>query len=183
MKSKFIINELWVLSVSGAFQRAHIYALNTTENAKKEFKSELKVYLEQLVQAQYFKEITEENHLANIYALSAFSKKFSSILRNGKINFGVSQKILNLFLKYLWCLKLIPTPPHFPVDRMIQDKLNKVAKATSIQSRKIEPWTQIKDEKKYLEVIQFAKTIKNEVTAYKDLSLAELELTLFTRRS
>jgi hypothetical protein len=32
---------------------------------------------------------------------------------------GTAQKALNLYLKYLWCLGEIKTPPHCPFDRGI----------------------------------------------------------------
>jgi hypothetical protein len=182
MKSKFIINELWVLSVAGALQRANIYKPNITENAKKEFKKDLKNYLEQLVSDQYFKEVDENTHVANIHALLAYTTKFSSLLKNGKINFGVSQKILNLFLKYIWCLKLIPTPPHFPVDRIVQIEFNKKATANGIQSMKIKSWTQFKDDSDYLEIIKFAKTLQIKDKNYSNMSLAEMELALFNTK-
>lgn len=182
MKSKFIINELWVLSVAGALQRANIYKPNITENTKREFKNNLKNYLEQLVNDQYFKKVNENTHLANIHALSAYTTKFSSLLKNGKINFGVSQKILNLFLKYIWCLKLIPTPPHFPVDRMVQIELNKKAVVNGLQSRKIKSWTKFKNELDYLEIIKFAKALQIKDENYSNISLAEMELSLFNRK-
>ena len=182
MKSKFIINELWVLSVAGAFQRANIYAPGITENSKKEFKNDLKNYLEQLVSDQYFKEVEEDIHIKNIHALSIYTTKFSSLLKNGKINFGVSQKILNLFLKYIWCLKLIPTPPHFPVDRIIQIELNKKAAANGLPSRKIKSWTQFKDDSDYLDIIKFVKTLQIKDKNYINMSLAEMELALFNRK-
>jgi len=182
MKSEYIINELWILSIAGSFQRANIYTPNSLSASKKAFKKDLKVYLEQLIKDQYFNEVNELTHLANIHALSEYSKKFATLLRNGKLNFGVSQKILNLFLKYIWCLKLIPMPPHFPVDRMIQVELNNKAKEKGFKTRVIVPWTQLEDDSDYLEIIIFAKKIKNADKKYANMSLAEMELALFNRR-
>jgi len=182
MKSKFIINELWNLSVAGALQRANIYTPNAVENTKNKFKSDLKNYLEQLVQAQYFKEVDENSHVANIQALSAYTEKYGTLLRNGKINFGVSQKILNLFLKYIWCLKLIPTPPHFPVDRNVQAELNKKASSSGLPQKKIKSWTQFKDETDYLEIIKFAQILQENDTSLSNMPLAEMELILNTEK-
>ena len=182
MKSEYIINELWILSIAGAFQRANIYAPNSLKASKKAFKKDLKIYLEQLIKDQYYNEVNELTHIANIHALSDYSKKFDTLLKNGKLNFGVSQKILNLFLKYIWCLKLIPMPPHFPVDRLIQVKLNKKAKDNSFETRIIVPWTQLEDDSEYLEIIILAKKIKNADKKYANMSLAEMELALFSRR-
>ena len=182
MKSNFIINELWQLAIAGAFQRAGIYKSGADELEKKIFKSELKVALEGLIQAQYFNEITESKHLENITALSDHTKKYASLLKNGQLNIGVSQKVLNLFLKYLWCLKLVPTPPHFPVDRIIQQVLHKEAKELNISRPPILAWTQIKTLESYLEVIALAKQVRNQQAEYQILSLAEMELTLYSRR-
>jgi len=182
MKSKFIINELWQLAIAGAFQRAGIYRRGADEHLKNQFKSELKTDLEGFIQQQYFNPCTAAQHLENIKQLSEHTKKYAALLKNGQLNIGVSQKVLNLFLKYLWCLKLIPTPPHFPVDRMIQIELNKKAKENNLSTQKIEPWTQFKDDSNYLKVIRFAEKIINEVDEYKDFSLAELELTLFASK-
>ena len=134
------------------------------------------------MKSDYFSEINEEKHLINIQNLSEYSKKFSHILKNGKLNFGVSQKILNLFLKYIWCLKMIPTPPHFPVDRLIQEKLNLLAKENGLKSRKVEAWTQFKDKTKYLEIIRFAESIRKHEKHFVDKPIAELELALYDRR-
>lgn len=182
MKSKFIIDELWALSVAGAFQRANIYKPDINDENKKEFKKALKNELELLVQKQYSNPVNENIHIENIYALSAYSKKFSKLLKNGEFNFGVSQKILNLFLKYIWCLKLIPTPPHFPVDRMIQIKLNSLASEKNLKIRKVTPWTQFEVENQYLEIIRFAESMKKNDHKFSGMSLAEMELALFNRR-
>ena len=181
MKSKFIINELWILSIAGAFQRANIYAPNSLRASKKAFKADLKIYLEQLIKAQYYSEVNELTHINNILVLTEYSKKFDSLLKNGQLNFGVSQKILNLFLKYIWCLKLIPMPPHFPVDRLIQVALNKKAKENKFKSRMIVAWTQLDDKSEYTNIINFAKKIKNADKKYTAMSLAEMELALFKR--
>lgn len=46
------------------------------------------------------------------------------ILQNGKLTFGVAQKILNLFLKYCWSLDWITNePPDCPIDSRILSKL------------------------------------------------------------
>jgi hypothetical protein len=50
---------------------------------------------------------------------STLSREYSSILNDGKLRFGTSQKALNLYLKFLWRLGSIPPPPHCPVDRVI----------------------------------------------------------------
>ena len=55
---------------------------------------------------------------ASTQRANVYSKKFS---RNGiSFKIGHSQKLLNLMLKYYWCLEWLKyTPPHCPIDRMI----------------------------------------------------------------
>ena len=98
------------------------------------------------------------------------------------MNFGISQKMLNLYLKYQWCLGNIKEPPHFPVDRIIQEKLNQVAKNNNLPKIVIEAWTLFENETKYLHIIRFAEQVKNTATSLKQFSLPELELHLFDRR-
>lgn len=182
MKSNFIINELWQLSIAGAFQRAGIYKQGADDDEKTIFKKELKTDLEGLIQVHYFKEVTESKHVENILTLAKHTQKYTSVLKNGQLNIGVSQKVLNLFLKYLWCLKMIPDPPHFPIDRTIQVVLNKEAKLLDQPTTILKPWTQIETTESYLELINLARRIRDNKSAYQQLSLAELELKLYSNK-
>lgn len=79
-------------------------------------------------------------HVSNIYRVIHFSKNYAAILCKEQFNFGISQKLLTLYLKYSWCLKQPLSPPHFPVDRIIQQKLN---------YKYLPPWTQMTNEIEY----------------------------------
>ena len=83
------------------------------------------------------------------------------------MNFGVSQKILNLLLKYKWCIDDYPEPPHFPLDRRIQEILN---------LNPIISWTQITTSEEYMKIINKVRALKNDKT------LAQFELEKFERR-
>lgn len=76
--------------------------------------------------------------------------------------FGVAQKALNLFLKYLWCFDLIEQPPHCPIDGQI---LGKIAWADK-------PWPLFNRED-YEEAI---KQVRNKAG---DKSIGEWELLQF----
>ncbi len=170
MKKEFITNELFTLTIGGAFQRAKIYKETASEKERVKLKSALKVYLDTVLLPKYQNPVSVEHiHITNIKALCDCSKDFEDILNNGQINFGVGQRLLNLYLKYQWCLGRIPEPPHFPVDRIIQEKLK----------LDIVPWTRFVDEKPYLNIINAARKIAKE----RNMSLAELELDLFNRRN
>lgn len=169
MKQQFIKEEVWLLSTFGAFQRANIYLPEVTEKEKTAFRKALQQFINDKLVPVYQSAVTEEVHISNIETLSMFSFGFKEILKNEQLNFGVSQKLLNLYLKYLWCLDSIPTPPHFPVDRIIQTKLG---------IKNIEAWTQFESAAPYMDVVNKAKEVLKN-TEYT--SLAQLELEIFRR--
>lgn len=70
------------------------------------------------------------------------SGRFGEILKDGRLRYGTSQKALNLYLKYLWRLGIVRSPPHCPVDSVV---LN----AGSI----IGSWTKCDSESQYMEWI------------------------------
>jgi hypothetical protein len=181
---KFIQNEIWILTFGGAFQRSNIYkSKDQDEEQKGIFKKRIRAYIENNILDSYRTAIvSDEQHIDNIKKVSDYSSNFSELFNNEKINFGIAQKMLNLYLKYMWSLGHIQEPPHFPVDRIIQIILNKEFKAIKIKGLKLESWTQFTDEAHYVKVIKSARDliIKNE--SFANHSLAALELSLFQRR-
>jgi hypothetical protein len=170
LKNEFIFNEIWTLTFSAAFQRASVYSSHEDEILKNEFKIKTRDFIETILMPDYETGITltDSRHINNIYRLSEFTANYSPILNGERLNFGISQKLLNLYLKYLWCLNLIPEPPHFPVDRRIQE---------SIRFNPIIAWTRIIEHTQYMQIIDFVRGItENEQT------IAQLELDHFDRR-
>lgn len=183
MKDEFLNNEIWVLTFQGGFQRANIYKEKVSEKVKKVFREQLRAYIEALVEIKYITEVTEEEHIKNIKGIVKLSNINTIQGKSIPINFGVAQKLLNLYLKYSWCSGRIDTVPvHFPVDRLIQSKLNKEAKDIGLPGIQLKPWTLFEDEKAYLEVIRFAERVREKSSNFKDVSLAEMELEIFNRR-
>jgi len=166
MKNDFIKSEIWLLTIGGGFQRANVYINGATDKERSEFRNKLHDVVINIA-AEYKDTVSEARHIDNIIKISRLKH---SALNNGCMNFGVSQKILNLYLKYLWCLGEIDTPPHFPVDRIIQQKL----KITPVI-----PWTQIDSSEKYLRIIEHAHAKMQLEKKYN--SIAEQELKLFKR--
>jgi hypothetical protein len=169
-KQTFINNEIWMLTFSAAFQRAYIYSGGSEED-KKEFRIHLRTFIDNEVLPKYSIKVEDNEHLKSIYSIIESSKQFKHILNNGEINFGISQKILNLYLKYRWCIGDIQTPPHFPVDRRIQE---------NIKYKKLFSWTQQNDSENYMELINH---VRNEVEKSNQYdSIAEYELIHFGRK-
>jgi hypothetical protein len=160
-------NMHWAGTVSGAFQHSGLYESRSVDSRKKEFRVELRKRLESIESKYNISAVTTKGHVTQIKKLQAWSEKFKEILKDGKLSFGLSQKLLNLHLKGLWCFGLLKyPPPNFPVDRIIQDRL---------KIRPIIPWTQMIEEEPYLKIIEAAKKIADK---YK-ISLPELELRVY----
>jgi len=169
LKQTFLHNEIWLLSFGGAFQHVKIYKENIKETEKLHFRKELKGFIIEHILPQYNDSVCEFSHILNIEAIIVFSEKWSNILNNGKLLLGVSQKLLNLVLKYYWCLGEIEEPPHCPIDRIIQ--------VNGLKSKNIINWTSISDVNVYLNIIHQVQEQANIVGK----SIAEWELEEFSR--
>jgi|SRR5690554_1491937 len=168
-QSTFINTEIWILTFGGAFQRANIYTDNISEKQRKNYRDALITEVEENLLPLYKEAVIEEDHINNINAFEDYSKNHKEVLKPGQLYFGVAQKLLNLYLKYQWCLGNIQLPPHFPVDRIIQEKL---------KCKPIIPWTTMKNESEYRNIIKCARKVAYE----KGVSLDEWELEEFARK-
>lgn len=167
-KQDFLIEEIWLLTFGGAFQHSGIYKANTKEKERTYFRNMLKGYIEQVIFKKYKQTVTDQEHLENILNISSYTASFKEVLK-APINIGISQKLLNLALKYYWCLEILPEPPHFPVDRIIQQKIYKQPKVN---------WTQLNNVDMYMQIINDARVLARQ----NNLSLAQWELENFVRR-
>lgn len=67
--------------------------------------------------------IDDHTHCDNIALLAdKVSQSCGDMLVGNRFRIGNAQKVLNLYLKYLWCSDLVHTPPHCPLDYKILDK-------------------------------------------------------------
>lgn len=167
-KQNFLIEEIWLLTFGGAFQHSGIYKANTKEKERTYFRNMLQGYIQQTIIKKYNQSVLDQEHLENIVRISNYTASFKEVLK-GPINIGISQKLLNLALKYYWCLNILPEPPHFPVDRIIQQKIYK---------QPIVNWTQLNDVDIYMQIINDARALAKQ----NNLSLAQWELENFNRR-
>jgi hypothetical protein len=173
-KIEFLTKELFILAWAASVQRAKLYVEKTdldhvTKTVTK-FREDIIKFLTEKIIPQYVKGCTEERHYENIEALIAFANEVGSgVLGAAGYKYGVAQKLLNLALKYYWCLDLICEPPHCPIDRIIIGK--------TIHNGKIN-WTQITKRSQYEEVINEVKALADT----KGLSIPQWELTYYSRR-
>lgn len=173
-KISFVINELWILAWAASVQRAKLYGKKTdscqSSGVANRFRDNVIKFLTEKIIPQYVDGCMEEQHYENIEALIAHATKVDpGILGKEGYKYGVAQKLLNLALKYYWCLGLIKEPPHCPIDRIIISKTKYKGRIN---------WTQILRRSEYDDVIKEVRALANE----KGLSISQWELTNYNRR-
>ena len=92
---------------------------------KKSLKKTIKKELEKIGQ-NYTNTVSEEDHIKNIETLSReITKEHGEILKNGQLRIGTAQKLLNVYIKFLWSLnpEQIKNPIHCPLDRIVLKKI------------------------------------------------------------
>lgn len=160
-KEEFLKGEFLYLSINGAFQHNSIYKIKDGPERSK-FKNKVREILNDLSK-EYKNKVDEKEHIDNILKLQSFFKENDEICK--ECSFGIAQKLLNLYLKYLWTAGYIEEPPHCPIDRMI------------ISKAKIKiNWSEM-TQAEYQETITKLKEIS------KDNSIAKWELEYWSRKS
>lgn len=163
-QKKFLADVSFGVALMGTVQRGKLYCEGATEPQKRAFRSALRSALENLIE-QYRRGISEEEHLVNIDNLArTLSEKHPDALKGGRFRIGSAQKALNLYLKLLWCLDQIPTPPHCPFDSVV---LSRIPGCERVR------WTQLDSLTEYQRIVNCAK-----VTA-RGVPLADWELCLY----
>lgn len=166
-KDDFLMHEFFILSIGGAFQRGNIYKKeNVSKEDKKAFREGLEKELIKISKLYVEEGVLGDKHIENINKLINFSKN-KEILNRERLKFGIAQKLLNLYLKYLWCSGNIEIPPHCPFDRIILEKLG-------IKSN----WTQLDNLELYKKWVESARIVAEK----NNLKIAEWELDVFNRR-
>ncbi len=166
----FLEAEVWRLAFEGAFQRVpdHVYC-TPNEAERADAREKLRRYLERSILPQYKVRLGADDHVANIASLCAWSQNaLASVLQGNGLTFGVAQKLINLVLKYFWCLGWIPEPPHCPVDSSVVQALGPQTSVTS--------WSTM-SEPEYVDIIQAIGGISH----LSGDSIAEWELELWNR--
>ena len=146
MKNEFIKDQLWNAAWRASTQRANIYLQNNNQETLKKFRKDIKKNVLEFIDDNI--DVLSEEKL--MHKIESLSKKYSIDGISFKI--GHSQKLLNLMLKYYWCLGWLNyTPPHCPIDRMIL-----VAAKVKINGR-TPSWTKLRSIVEYKEMIEQIK--------------------------
>jgi hypothetical protein len=118
-RKQFLHSELFSMTLMATVQRGNVYAGAATPAQRTSFQATLREHLEATL-VTYSTPKTDKDHETNISQLAdMLSASHKSTLANGRFRIGSAQKALNLWLKYLWCVGELPTPPHCPFDSQI----------------------------------------------------------------
>ena len=169
-KNRFLVDEIWLLTFHGGLGRSGVYAKTAKEQHKIEFRSHVRDWLDERIATDYSNSPQQhEKHCAVLQELkSTIDGRYSDLFAIREIPLGIVQKIANLNLKYRWCQEWIPTPPHFPIDRII---LSRIPQFSNLN------WTTLNCLQTYRDIINAAQKEADPV------SIAEWELLTFSRRN
>ncbi|MFA6106632.1 MAG: hypothetical protein WC745_03080 [Patescibacteria group bacterium] len=177
---KFLKNEFITLSVIGAMGQGKPAYVGKEGKHREPFKKYLRKELSRIGE-EYINsdsKIREEKHIQNIENFSNNTKKFGKeLLVYGQLNIGRTQKLINLYLKYLWTWGEMTGkngPPHCPFDEKIITYLEK-----KTGKELFKPWTGLMDIKEYKKYIDAAKKVAEESGF---CSVAEWELATWNNR-
>jgi len=161
---QFLKRQFFGSAWNASVQRNNTYNANAYDGVKTRFKRAMEDYLMSMVDREYGNPISEDRHYENIRALMEHGAQAGhGILVNRVYRAANAQKLLNLYLKYLWCAGLVPRPPHCPVDSIVLRK-------AKIQDKK---WTEMETLEDYRTIVE------RLMTAAGKLSLAEWELEVY----
>jgi hypothetical protein len=168
----FLCSGFRAMAIQAAMQRSPTYRERVTPAQTANFRFSLHCVLEKLANDSRYVDgsLEEEDHVENIVALSdLLTDLHEDILHGSKFRIGPAQKVLNVYLKYLWCAGEISTPPHCPLDAIVIRELGSSHRNCS--------WTQLDDIHKYCAMIEDAKRKADD----GNVSLADWELSLWNK--
>ncbi|HLW80955.1 MAG TPA: hypothetical protein VKS20_02830 [Candidatus Acidoferrales bacterium] len=168
----FLEGEVMLLTLSGGLSTrdrgSKVYREGLDDDRKNTIRKAIREKLASLV-AGYTTPCPEKAHVQNIQKFADdLTHDFGQDLHNGRFRIGVSQKLLNLYLKYQWLLEWIPEPCHCPFDSIIIKQLSLPNRIN---------WTALDKVEAYWALVEAAR----KLSAAAGLSIAEWELAHFER--
>jgi hypothetical protein len=135
-QSEFVLQQCLINSINAAFRlrkAGSIYEKNSSQSERlrlrQDFAKAIIAAAEKVLTVPIGeREATLIAVIEDIVMIFENLKDHKHILKDGRFYFGVVQKALNLFLKYLWCLdmpNLSKHPPHCPIDSQVLAEIQK----------------------------------------------------------
>ncbi len=171
-KERFILSEIMDSTIRAGFMMNPVYSTKNTKE-RESARCELKILLLSYYLKGYNKE-KRTNSKEHINEIEKFQKGICSIEGfKDNLNFGTAQKLLNLFLKYLWICKDFSIPPHCPFDSIVLKKLKEKKYKQLNNSNLTSSWTKRLNKNDYENCLDVAA----RVTTYeKFATISEWEL-------
>jgi hypothetical protein len=169
-KRRYLDNEVLTLTIQGAHgtRGKRVYTDNRYSEPLKQF---VRSRLPELGPKYREGGVSDPEHVQNIEGLANdLTARFQAILHRQRFRIGISQKLLNLYLKYQWVLGWIPEPPHCPFDFDVISKLKLPQRIN---------WTELDSREDYLILVSAARKIALQA----GLSIASWELREWSGRS
>jgi hypothetical protein len=135
-------------TVNAALQRACVYDDGADTKLKEEFKVAAKQWLMEFGERYKRPNTNPELWCDEIQSLSEIlNQGFGPYLRDGKIKLGISQKMVSLYLKYLWLIS--GDQDKKPLFAVLDRGIMKAASVTNAPN-----WTHLDDKNEYIRVVE-----------------------------
>jgi hypothetical protein len=106
-------------AIQAALQHNKTYRTGSDDGMRDAFRAEWGKFIREESQ-RYTQPVSDAQHCEATQRISdRLRVRFEQLLSDGHLRFGTSQKALNLYLKFMWRLGKVATPPHCPVDRIV----------------------------------------------------------------
>lgn len=172
-KKEFMHREVCSMCFLASFGMALRIPFYKKEADRELIKEYLREELWKLITNYYSRKVEDKEHVEVIVDIkNKVNNKFSEQLSGDGMTFGRAQKLVNLYLKYMWVCGYIKEPPHCPVDSNIIKELGK----ESNEIKKIKSWIKMSQQ----DYEKIKKAIKERVK--REQSIAEWELITFNDR-
>ncbi|WP_133493442.1 hypothetical protein [Alcanivorax sp. 24] len=125
-KNRFISYELGLLTIKAALSTRDkeftVYKETIKSHQRTPAKEAIREVLDE-IEIMYSPVLFPEDHAKHIEnTAKKLTDKIGKYLKGDRFRIGITQKLINMHLKYLWCSNLISEPPHCPIDGIIRDK-------------------------------------------------------------
>jgi len=126
-QKRFIGYELGLLTIKAALSTRDrnytIYKKTVKDHQRRPVKNAIRNVLTE-IENKYDTMLSEEEHVQFILnTANKLTDNIGQYLRNEEFRIGITQKLINMHLKYLWCSGVVSEPPHCPIDGIIRDKV------------------------------------------------------------
>ena len=127
LKTKFIKNILfqnaYQAAVSTRNKEYPVFDIQDKTITTYQFKLRAEVLCNEYVE-RFKNNISSLDHVKEIETIrEKLENEISNILKYKRMRFGITQKMINLYFKFLWSIGEIEIPPHCPIDGIVKSKL------------------------------------------------------------